>query len=162
SFKKINYSYYIARRFLQYRRKRAGTEIQVKKAERRFISFIVGIAIGGVALGTATLIVTLAILSGFEKTLTSNIVGYTAHADITSYGNRPLPDYQSSMQYLFRKVPEIKALSPYVEQQVVLRTSRGLSGIILQGVLPNDSLTLALKRIISGTTLVTNADSLPQ
>lgn len=114
------------------------------------------------ALGTATLIVTLAILSGFEKKLTDNIVGYTAHAEITSYGNRPLPDYPGSMKYLFRKVPSITALSPYVEQEVVLRSPNGISGIVLQGVLPSDSLTLALKKIIKGNTLsLSTTDSVP-
>jgi len=115
-----------------------------------------------VALGTATLIVTLAILSGFEKKLTDNIVGYTAHAEISSYGNRPLPDYPGSIKYLQRKVPDITALSPYVEQEVVLRTPSGISGIVLQGVLPNDSLTLALRRITKGATLSPmTMDSIP-
>ncbi|MFI5263222.1 MAG: FtsX-like permease family protein [Candidatus Kapaibacterium sp.] len=117
---------------------------------------------GGVALGTATLIVTLAILAGFEKTLTDNIVGYTAHAEITSYGNRPLPDYPGSMKYLYRKVPSIHTLSPYVEQEAVLRTPQGIAGIVIQGVLPNDSLTMAIKRVIKGSTLLSNStDSLP-
>jgi lipoprotein-releasing system permease protein len=106
--------------------------------------------------------VTLAILSGFEKTLTDNIVGYTAHAEITSYGNRPLPDYPGSIKYLERKVPGIRSLSPFVEQEAVLRTSQGIAGIVVQGVLPNDSLTLALKRIIKGSSLMEAADdSLP-
>src|SRR5258706_7759487 len=128
----IKYPYFIAKRFLQYRRKKSNDS--AKKSERRFVSFIVGISIGGAALGTTTLIVTLAILSGFEKKLTDNIVGYTAHAEITTYGNRPLPDYPGSIKYLFKKVPAIKALSPYVEQEIVLRTPGGISGIVLQGV----------------------------
>ncbi|MDP4219764.1 MAG: FtsX-like permease family protein [Bacteroidota bacterium] len=101
-------------------------------------------------------------LSGFEKTLTDNIVGYTAHAEITSYGNRPLPDYPGSIRYLQRKVPEIRALAPYVEQECVLRTPSGISGIVLQGVLPGDSLTLALKRVIKGSAPASQTtDSLP-
>ena len=133
-----------------------------KKAERSFVSFIVGISIGGVALGTATLIVTLAILSGFEKTLTDNIVGYTAHAEVSAYGNRPVPDYLTTEGYLFRKVPTIKSLSPYVEQEAVLRTSQGIAGIVIQGVTPGDSMVLALKRVVQGSTLSSVVhDSLP-
>src|SRR5436309_15999123 len=66
------------------------------------------------------------------------------------------------MKYLLKKIPEISALSPYVEQEVVLRTSHGVAGIVLQGVLPNDSLALALKRIVKGSTLLANSDSIPQ
>jgi len=59
-------------------------------------------------------------------------------------------------------VPAIRALSPFVEQEVVLRTSEGIGGIVLQGVLPNDSLTLAIKRVVKGSTLSsTITDSLP-
>ncbi len=94
--------------------------------------------------------------------MTDNIVGYTAHAEITSYGNRPLPDYQGSIKYLERKVPGIRALSPFVQQEAVLRTSQGIAGIVIQGVLPNDSLTLAFKRVIKGSVLASlSNDSLP-
>ncbi len=59
-------------------------------------------------------------------------------------------------------MPSIKALSPYVEQEAVLRTSQGIAGIVIQGILPNDSLTLAIKRVIKGTAFLPNAnDSLP-
>ncbi|MEI8134392.1 MAG: ABC transporter permease [bacterium] len=132
------------------------------KAERKFVSFIVGISTAGVALGTATLIVTLAILSGFEKKLTDNIVGYTAHAEITSFGNRPLPDYQGSMKYLLGKVTAITKLAPFVEQEIVLRSPSGISGIVLQGIRPSDSMTLALRRIVTGSTLLyPTSDSIP-
>ncbi len=104
---------------------------------------------------------TLAILGGFEKTLTDNIVGYTAHAEISSYGNRPLPDYPGSIKYLLKKIPSIKVLSPFVEQEAVLRTSQGIAGIVIQGVLPKDSLTLAIKRVIRGSSQSALNDSLP-
>jgi lipoprotein-releasing system permease protein len=43
-----------------------------------------------------------------------------------------------------------------------LRSPNGISGIVLQGVLTNDSLTLALKKIIKGTSLAqASADTLP-
>ena len=59
-------------------------------------------------------------------------------------------------------MPGIRALSPYVEQEAVLRTSQGIAGIVIQGVLPNDSLTLAIKRVIKGSALSSIAnDSLP-
>ncbi len=66
------------------------------------------------------------------------------------------------MKYLYKKVPAIRSLSPFVEQEAVLRTSQGIAGIVIQGVLPNDSMTLAIKRVIKGSTLTfTTTDSLP-
>jgi len=66
------------------------------------------------------------------------------------------------MKYLYRKIPSIRALSPYVEQEAVLRTPQGIAGIVIQGVQPNDSMTLAIKRVIKGSALQSNStDSLP-
>ena len=133
-----------------------------ERTSRRFFSFIVGISIAGVALGTATLIIALSILSGFEKTLTDNIVGYTAHAEIMLYGGRPVPDYHSTAIYLQKKIPEIKSLSPFIQQEIILRSSKGITGLILKGVAPNDSLAIGPKRLVKGVNFTSlQNDSLP-
>ena len=118
------------------------------------------IATFGIALGTAALIVTLSILAGFEKTLTDNVVGFTSDVEITSVGNAPLPDYPGTSRYLMRRVPEIKALSPFVERQAILRTQHGVAGVVLRGVLPEDTEMIARKRIIQGHDLSTTTDSI--
>jgi lipoprotein-releasing system permease protein len=122
---------------------------------------IVLIAAGGVMLGTAALIITLSILSGFEKTLTDNVVGFTSDVEITSYGNRPLPDYPGTSKFIMRKVPEIVQLTPYVDRQAILRSPHGVAGIELRGVPVSDTTVLARKRIIAGSDLTAiSADSL--
>lgn len=153
----IRYPFFIALRYL-----RRGKGAHEPSKQKRFVAFIVAISAGGVALGTATLIVTLAVLAGFEKRLTENIVGYTAHAELRQYGNRPIPDYQSAKDFLHERIPEIVHLAPFTEREVVLRSPRGITGVILRGVSPNDSVTLALRRIKKGAALG-NAlnDSLP-
>ncbi|HET6400943.1 MAG TPA: ABC transporter permease [Candidatus Kapabacteria bacterium] len=115
------------------------------------------ISAGGIMLGTAALVVTLAILSGFEKTLTDNVLGFTSNVEISSYGNRPLPDYQGIARFLERKVPEISQLTPYVEHDAILRSPRGVAGVELRGVPPEDTTVLAMKRIQSGESLALHA-----
>jgi lipoprotein-releasing system permease protein len=166
---KTGYSFFIARRYLSAKRalsskKKAASNdtAQSEKSEFRFVSVIVAIATGGVGLGVAALIVTLAILSGFEKTLTDNIVGFTSHAEISGYGNRALPDYPGTSRYLLAKIPAIKTLSPYVEQQAIIRSPHGLAGVVLKGVLPEDTTPIARRRITSGSDFgVTSTDSFP-
>lgn len=104
-------------------------------------------------LGTAALVVTLAILSGFENTLTNNVLGFTSNVEISSYGNRPLPDYQGISRFLERKVPEITQLTPFVEHDAILRSPRGVAGVVLRGVPPEDTTVLAMKKILSGESL---------
>jgi lipoprotein-releasing system permease protein len=124
---------------------------------------IVAIATGGVALGTAALIITLAILSGFEQTLTDNLVGFSSHAEIAGYGNRPLPDYIGTSKALLRRVPSIKRLTPYVEQEVILRSQRGVVGLVLKGMPLSDTSLIARKRIVAGHDFSVKAtDSIPE
>jgi len=111
------------------------------------------ISAGGIMLGTAALVVTLAILSGFEKTLTGNVLGFTSNVEISSYGNRPLPDYPGTSRFLMQKVPEITQLTPFVEHDAVLRSPRGVAGVELRGIPPEDTTVLAMKRILTGSAL---------
>jgi lipoprotein-releasing system permease protein len=104
-------------------------------------------------LGTAALIVTLAILSGFEKTLTSNVLGYTSNVEISSYGNHPLPDFPGTSRYLQKKVPSIVALTPFAEHEAILRSPRGVVGVMLRGIPATDTSVMAMKRIQSGHSL---------
>ena len=104
-------------------------------------------------LGTAALVVTLSILSGFENTLTSNVLGFTSNVEISSYGNRPLPDYPGTSRYLQRKVQGIVQLTPFVEHEAILRSPRGVVGVELRGIPPADTSVLAMKRIVSGHAL---------
>ena len=104
-------------------------------------------------LGTAALIITLAILSGFEKTLTNNVVGFTSDIEISSYGNRPLPDYPGTSRFLRQRVPEIRSLTPFVEHEAILRSPGGVAGIVVRGIPPADTTVLAMKRITSGQSL---------
>jgi lipoprotein-releasing system permease protein len=104
-------------------------------------------------LGTAALVVTLSILSGFEKTLTENVLGYTSNVEISSYGNRPLPDYPGTSRYLMRKVSGIVQLTPFAEHEAILRSPRGVVGVVVRGILTEDTSVLAMKRIVSGYSL---------
>ena len=104
-------------------------------------------------LGTAALIITLSILSGFEKTLTNNVLGYTSNVEISSYGSRPLPDFPGTARYLLRKVPSIRELTPFAEHEAILRSPRGVVGVMLRGVPATDTSILAMKRIVAGHSL---------
>lgn len=111
------------------------------------------IAAGGIMLGTAALVITLAILSGFEKTLTGNVLGFTSNVEISSYGNHPLPDFPGTSRYLLRKVPEIVQMTPFVEREAILRSPRGVAGVVIRGIPPKDASVLAMKKIVSGHSL---------
>jgi lipoprotein-releasing system permease protein len=65
-----SFELFVARRYLQARRKQT------------FVSVITAISIIGVAAGTLSLVVALAITNGFRNTLQANLLGATAHVSI--------------------------------------------------------------------------------
>ena len=55
---------------------------------RGFVSLIAGIAILGLTLGVAVLIVVLSVMNGFEEELRTRILSLTAHATISGLEGR--------------------------------------------------------------------------
>jgi lipoprotein-releasing system permease protein len=62
-----------------------------------FFSFITAIATLGVMLGTATLIIALSVLGGFERDITEKVVGFTSHVQVLGFQNQPLTHYEENI-----------------------------------------------------------------
>jgi len=101
---------------------------------RGFVSMIAGIAIVGLALGIAVLIVVLSVMNGFEEEMRTRILSLTAHATITSVEGR-LPAWRSQIERA-AQYPGVVAAAPYIESQAMLAHGDDASGILLRGVLP--------------------------
>jgi lipoprotein-releasing system permease protein len=102
---------------------------------RGSVSLIAGIAILGLALGVAVLIVVLSVMNGFEDVLRTRILSLTAHATISGLEGR-VPDWRPDLEKL-RHFPGIAAAAPYIEEQGMLIHGDKSSGILLRGILPD-------------------------
>jgi lipoprotein-releasing system permease protein len=101
-----------------------------------FISFISVISMVGVAIGVAVLIVVLSVMNGFEQELRSRILSLTSHATISGFG-AGLPDWHAVASKAHEN-PEIAAVAPYIEDQVLLIAGDKSSGAQVTGVLPEE------------------------
>ncbi|MGF1671870.1 MAG: ABC transporter permease, partial [Balneolaceae bacterium] len=61
-----------------------------KRQESGFLSFIKLMAIGGVAVGAAGLLIALSIVHGFKSTINNKILDFSPHVTVFSYGGDPL------------------------------------------------------------------------
>jgi lipoprotein-releasing system permease protein len=104
--------------------------------KRGFVSLIAGIAILGLALGVAVLIVVLSVMNGFEGELRTRILSLTAHATITGLDGR-ISDWRQDLQRLAH-VPGVAAASPYIEEQAMMAHDGKASGVMMRGVLPDE------------------------
>jgi lipoprotein-releasing system permease protein len=98
------------------------------------VSLIAGIAIFGLSLGVAVLIVVLSVMNGFEEVLRTRILSLTAHATISTLDGR-LANWRLDVAKL-EHFPGIEGAAPYIEEQGMLIHGDRSSGVLLRGVLP--------------------------
>ena len=96
---------------------------------------IAGIAMIGLALGVAVLIVVLSVMNGFEEELRTRILSLTAHATISGLEGR-LSDWRRQIAKL-DGFPGIVAAAPYIEEQGMVTHGGRASGILLRGIEPD-------------------------
>lgn len=116
------YSLFVAKRYLWAKRKTG------------FISVIAYISIAGVALGTAALIVTLSIISGFERELRSKFITFDSHIRIKTFEGTPMISDYEDLELKIGQIPQIVGMSPYIEKEAMVRSKRGTDGVIIKGI----------------------------
>lgn len=103
------------------------------KRRERFISLVSVIAVGGVALGCAALIVVLAVMSGFGNELREKIVGTNMHLVVEARDAMPYP---ITLQQQIAQVVHVKGVSPFIAGEAVLKTEDRVIGVVIRGVDP--------------------------
>ena len=115
-----------------------------------FISFITLIAIVGIALGSATLIIALSVLGGFEKEITDKVIGFATHIQVQGFQNLPLRNYEENIEIIRDSIPGIRIISPFVSREALIRSRDGVDGILLKGIDPANDATSARRFIVEG------------
>jgi lipoprotein-releasing system permease protein len=114
--------------------------LRARRGER-FVSVIAIFSLIGIALGVATLIIVMAVMSGFKSTLLDSILGFNGDLAVYSDLNTGIPQYDA-MAGKIRGVPGVTVATPVVEGQVLFSASGGNSGGLVRGMAPADLRTL--------------------
>ena len=88
----------------------------------------------GLAIGVAVLILTLAVLDGFESEIEQKIIGFDGHIRIRGYFDRNLPEVDSHLDAILSNINNITASEPYISQAAMIRVGRETHGIMVEGV----------------------------
>jgi lipoprotein-releasing system permease protein len=134
----VHYASFIARRYLRSRH------------HNGFISFISAIAILGVTLGTAALIIALSVLGGFEKEITEKVVGFSAHIQVQGFRNQTLPNGPGVPMQIEDSIAEVRAVAPYVSREALIRSRESVDGIFLTGFDPARDISTVGRYIVAG------------
>ncbi len=115
--------FFIARRYL----------LAKRKGLFAMITTIIGVA--GVALGVAALIVTLAIMDGFQSDIKQKIIDAQAH--ITVYGRMGARELER-VRGVLAKDARVEAVSPFVLGQGILTFDNRSTGVVVKGFSPSE------------------------
>lgn len=128
----MSFEFFIGSRYLRTKQKQA------------FISLITVLSIAGVTVGVMALIVVIAVMTGFEYDLKSRILGVESHIVIMRH-NVPFSDYRNILEHV-ENTDGVEAATPFINSQVILRSSLSLSGAVLRGIDP-DSVDRVIKNL---------------
>ncbi len=88
----------------------------------------------GLAIGVAVLILTLAVLDGFESEIEQKIIGFDGHIRIRGYFDRSLPENDSQLDAILNDISDITASKPYISQSAMVRAGGETQGVMVEGV----------------------------
>ncbi len=110
-----------------------------EKGEKRVSSPAIKIAVAGVAIGLAAMILSLSIVVGFKTEVRNKVVGFGSHIQITnlhnttSYENQPISVSPELIKEL-TDASNIKKAQLYGTKPGVIKTKDAFQGIMLKGV----------------------------
>jgi len=122
--------------FDAFERKVAGRYLRARKGER-FVSVIAGFSLVGIALGVATLIIVMAVMSGFKSDLLGRILGLNGHLGVYSAHSEGMTNYAAITKKI-SGVPGVVRATPVVEGQVLLSGNGASLGGLVRGISQDD------------------------
>ena len=98
---------------------------------RSAISFISFVAVAGLALSVAVLVVVVSVINGMERELKDRVFGMLPH--LTLYGREPIePD--SDVIASIAALPDVEGAVPLIQQAGLAAVSDRVTGVLITGI----------------------------
>ncbi len=102
-------------------------------SRRSFIAHVSGLAIFGLALSTAVLIVVLSVVNGFERELHARVFGILPHVTLRA---RSQTVEQPEQIAALRGLPGVLGVASFLQGPVLLAQGESVQGALLTGITP--------------------------
>lgn len=126
----MNYRWFLAQRYL------------VARRYGLFAWLTTTIAVGGVTLGVAALIVTLGVMDGFQRDIRARILGTQPHL-VVLRPDRDAVSVTADLMAAIRATNGVTASAPFVMGQVLLRHGTKALGVVVRGIDPSQEQLVA-------------------
>lgn len=91
------------------------------------------IAVMGLVIGVAALVIALSVMNGYETEVRSSFIRVFSHARVRTYLDRGLSNYPAVIDSL-QSNDRIQAMTPYIINKGIIRTDLDQTGIFIRGV----------------------------
>ena len=102
-------------------------------SKRSFIAYVSSLAIFGLALSTAVLIVVLSVVNGFERELRTRILGILPHVSLRARAHAPFA--QQDIEALV-SIGGVEGAAPYLRGPALLSNGQEVRGALMSGIEP--------------------------
>jgi len=139
----LNIEYFISRRI-------------AVKSERRFSKLIVRIAIAGVMLSLAVMILSVAIITGFKTEIQDKVRGFIGDVQVYrfdlngSFEKAPFVPNDTTLQHL-KNNPNIEHFYPFATKTAIIAANKEVEGINFKGIDETYDWNFIKKHLVSGT-----------
>ncbi len=126
------------------------------KTNRQFLSQkIIRIALFGIALGLAVMIISIAVITGFKKEVRNKVIGFGSHIQVVNFDSRnsyELSPISSNQPFLLKlkTIDEIKTVQVFATKPGLIKTDEYTQGIVFKGVDSRYDWDFFQKNLITG------------
>ncbi len=127
-----------------------------EKNTAKFLSQkIIRIALIGIALGLAVMIVSVAVITGFKEEIRNKVIGFGSHIQVVnfdssnSYETRPISQKQPFLENL-TALDGVENVGVYATKPGMIKTDEYIQGIVFKGVESHYDWTFFKKNLVVG------------
>ena len=126
------------------------------KSNQQFLSKkIIRIALFGIALGLAVMIISVAVITGFKTEIRNKVIGFGSHIQIINFDSRnsyEIPPISKNQPFIdqLRTMKNIDAVQVFGTKPGMIKTDESIQGIVFKGVEPGYNWSFFQKNLVHG------------
>lgn len=125
----MNFPFFIAQRFFR----------NIGKDKKSASNPTITIATAGVAVGLAVMIITICVIAGFKREVTSKVNGFASDVEVLDLRSLSSPESfpitaDSAFVTGIKKIPAVKRVDKIAQKMGILKTEEEFQGVTLKGI----------------------------
>ncbi|WP_448907862.1 ABC transporter permease [Hoylesella shahii] len=113
------------------------------------------IAVAGVAVGLAVMLVSVSVVFGFKHTIRNKVVGFGSHIQVANFMTLQASEQYpiqmgDSMLKVLRAIPGVKHVQRFAVKQGILKTDKDFLGVAFKGIAADYDTTFIHQNLVAG------------